>query len=450
MSSRLSHISNVALRRIRVLCVSIEASGDRLLALVIQALKKAHQGEIELMGVGGPLSQAEGLDSLIDPKKLAAHGLIEALHVLPQTIRAYMSLRQMARNIDLCLFVDAPEINMRLLAYIKTHKSIDIRQTKVLYIAPPQVWAWRSYRAKKLALADQLFCLFNFEAKWFQQHHINAHLIGHPLALTQVSVSSLDHNKSLESEEDQKRKQKPLVIALFPGSRQSSVKLCLELAILSLAKFALALKQALIIQVAVTPWVKERLYSKLIAKAQRRLIKEGWVRSTQQVVTLEQTLETEVLEHRSNPESCITLKPIKQSVYHSQLSSFQAHPALNNAIFSVCYAGTATLESALSGVIPLSLAPLSKVSAWLAKRLIRVEHCTLPNLCLNERAFPELHLEQCTPESILITLVQMYENLDTYQAQFERLRIVLKPWAEKELMNSLKYHLNSTTNLTIT
>ena len=87
--------------KLRVLCVSIEASGDRLLALTLQALKKTFLGDIDLIGIGGQYSQAEGLVSLVDPKTLAAHGLSEALHVLPQSIKAYYKLKQAAHNVDL-------------------------------------------------------------------------------------------------------------------------------------------------------------------------------------------------------------------------------------------------------------------------------------------------------------------------------------------------------------
>ena len=103
------------MRQIRLLCVSIEASGDRLLAHVLSHLKShasTHEAQVlsersksphlhlQFIGIGGPRSQAEGLESVIDPTKLAAHGLTEALSVLPDTLRAWRLLKHLARDVD--------------------------------------------------------------------------------------------------------------------------------------------------------------------------------------------------------------------------------------------------------------------------------------------------------------------------------------------------------------
>ena len=144
------------------LCVSIEASGDRLLAEMIRTLKRREGQKYRLVGVGGPLSQGEGLESIIDPSRLAAHGLIEALAVLPQTWSIINHLNRLCVEADLLLLVDAPEINMRLLRWVKAHHMPQVRATPVVYLAPPQAWAWRPRRAQTIALADEVGCLFNF------------------------------------------------------------------------------------------------------------------------------------------------------------------------------------------------------------------------------------------------------------------------------------------------
>ena len=118
-----------------MLCVAIEASGDRLLAHTLKTLqstspdlplKAPHEHHSkhtwELIGIGGPQSQAAGLDTLIDPQMLAAHGLTEALRVLPATLRAWRLLKKIALQVDAYLLVDAPELNMRLLRWVKTHR----------------------------------------------------------------------------------------------------------------------------------------------------------------------------------------------------------------------------------------------------------------------------------------------------------------------------------------
>jgi lipid-A-disaccharide synthase len=66
------------------------------------------------------------------------------------------------------------------------------------------------------------------------------------------------------------------------------------------------------------------------------------------------------------------------------------HPALRRADLAICYAGTSTLESTLSGVPVVTISPLSRLSAYVARRVIKLDHCALPNLILARRAFPEL------------------------------------------------------------
>ena len=418
-------------KKLRVLCVSIEASGDRLLALSIQALKKSYSGRLELVGIGGEYSQAEGLISFTDPKTLAAHGLSEALHVLPQSINAYYKLKHLAHDIDLCMLVDSPELSMRLLSWIKTHRIENIRKTTVFYIAPPQVWAWRSHRAKTLALADELLCLFNFEVQWFKSRNINARLIGHPMAINQDQAKLQKVVGSILK--------KGLVIAFFPGSRQSSVSRSFRLGLLSLAEFAAATKQMVTIQIAYTSWIKKDLYLKYIKAVQVQLLSRGWHKSEPADEEYNQGLE-----QWSTHEAGIRWNLIDSNSILSNKSMVpsQRHIALEQASFSVCHAGTSTLESALAGVVPVSIAPLSKLSAFMAKRLINIEHCALPNLCLNRRAFPEVHAEKCNVESLLKALIKVYQHLDHYQDELIELKQIVKPWSEQDMMGSIKSQLS--------
>ncbi|MAD60923.1 MAG: hypothetical protein CMH49_05345 [Myxococcales bacterium] len=418
-------------KKLRVLCVSIEASGDRLLALGIQAFKKSYPGSLELVGIGGQHSQAEGLVSFIDPKKLAAHGLSEALHVLPQSINAYYKLKQLAHDVDFCMLVDSPELSMRLLSWIKTHRIESIRKTTVFYIAPPQVWAWRSHRAKTLALADELLCLFNFEAQWFKNRHISARLIGHPMAIKQDEAKLQKGVGSIFK--------KGLVIAFFPGSRQSSVSRSFLLGLLSLAEFAVATKQMITINIAYTSWVNKDVYLKYIKAVQIQLLSWGWHKSEPADEEYNQGFE-----QWSTHEVGIRWNDIDSNSILSDQSIVpsQRHIALKQASFSVCHAGTSTLESALAGVVPVSIAPLSKLSTFMAKRLINIEHCALPNLCLNRRAFPEVHAETCHVESVVKALIKVYKHLDHYQDQLIELRQIVKPWSEQDMMASIKSQLS--------
>jgi lipid-A-disaccharide synthase len=50
------------------------------------------------------------------------------------------------------------------------------------------------------------------------------------------------------------------------------------------------------------------------------------------------------------------------------------------------------------------------LTAWIARRYIKVDYFTLINLILKRRAIPELLQEECTPERLAAELVQLFTN----------------------------------------
>ena len=180
-----------------VLCVAGEPSGDALLAPVVEALGARGYRAI---GVGGPLSVAAGLSLLAPYEGLAASGFIDAVGTVPATVRAYRRLSAACVQTVAAVFVDFPEVNTRLL------RRVAKMGRPSLYIAPPQAWAWRPWRARRLRLADEIGCLFRFEAEWYQRRGVSARFVGHPLATQPAPpVESPD-------------------VALLPGSRWPKVR----------------------------------------------------------------------------------------------------------------------------------------------------------------------------------------------------------------------------------
>ena len=114
-----------------ILCIATEASGDLLLSKLLPTLRALYPLDY-FVGIGGPLSEEAGLHVLFDPRKLAAHGLTEALGVLPATLRALKLMRRILTKglslsflstttdsthieVKAVLLIDAPELNMRVL-----------------------------------------------------------------------------------------------------------------------------------------------------------------------------------------------------------------------------------------------------------------------------------------------------------------------------------------------
>ncbi|MEE2645107.1 MAG: hypothetical protein VYD19_09260 [Myxococcota bacterium] len=216
-----------------LLCVAGEASGDALLADVLTQLHR-EDPSLSFVGVGGPRSVNAGLQSIIDPVTLAAHGVSEAIGTIPAFLRALKALKMLIPGSRALLLVDFPELNGRLLRAAKRQRR------PVAWLAPPQAWAWRSWRWRLVARADWVGCLFPFSASWYATHGVNVQEVGHPLfARPPLSAPERDG------------------VALFPGSRQSVVRRHLPLLLEAAAQLQ-ERDPGRLISLAASPWLSRR------------------------------------------------------------------------------------------------------------------------------------------------------------------------------------------------
>ena len=153
-----------------------EASGDEHAAKLITALRR-RLPEARFVGVGGEKMAAAGCEILLD---LTA----EAQMLGGPFLKAYFwwrTVRRIQRSIrdlrpDLHIPVDSPALNWHLAKAAKRAGA-----TVVYYIAP-QVWAWGTWRVRKLArLTDHVACILPFEQRYLRHRNVRATFIGHPL-----------------------------------------------------------------------------------------------------------------------------------------------------------------------------------------------------------------------------------------------------------------------------
>lgn len=89
----------------------------------------------------------------------------------------------------------------------------------VLYLSPPQVWAWGRWRVSALrAAADQVVCLFRFEEAFLRARGVDARCFGYPLlGSVRTSLSREQVLTRLGFEPEQR------YVAYLPGSRPGEI-----------------------------------------------------------------------------------------------------------------------------------------------------------------------------------------------------------------------------------
>ena len=155
------------------------------------------------VGVGGPLMQEKGLQPLWDYNELPVSGVGD---VVPK----YFSLKKVfeivsdAAESKKCLAIvaiDYPGFNMRLARLAKKWGK------PMLYVAPPQIWAWKSKRASLFKQAGniRLAVFFDIEANAYRQLEIDTVRIKHPVTNWKPLYAELKSD-----------------ILILPGSRRES------------------------------------------------------------------------------------------------------------------------------------------------------------------------------------------------------------------------------------
>jgi lipid-A-disaccharide synthase len=175
---------------------------------------RARLPEVEAIGYGGPQMAAAGCQLHTDLTALAVMWFLSVL----VNIHKFLALAGRADRYfrhhrpDAVVLIDYPGFNWWIARRAKAHG------IPVFYYAPPQIWAWASWRIKKMRrFVDHVLCALPFEARWFADRGCRATLVGHPF-FDEVEREPLDA-QFLHAQADASR---PLV-TILPGSRTQEV-----------------------------------------------------------------------------------------------------------------------------------------------------------------------------------------------------------------------------------
>ncbi len=191
-----------------------EPSGDLHGANLIRRLRELDPG-IEAVGYGGPEMAAAGCKLHTDLTALAVMWILRVI----LNIHKFLALAGRAdryfrhQRPDAVVLVDYPGFNWWIARRAKAHG------IPVFYFAPPQIWAWASWRIRKVRkFVDHVLCSLPFEARWYAERGANATFVGHPY-FDEVRRQQFDA-EFLAARQDPQR---PLV-AILPGSRTQEVE----------------------------------------------------------------------------------------------------------------------------------------------------------------------------------------------------------------------------------
>lgn len=355
--------------RLRIGVVAGEPSGDILGARLLAALQSQFD-EVVVEGIGGPLMQAQGLQSLFPMERLSVMGFIEPLQRLPELLRIRRKVLRHFRDNppDLFLGIDSPDFNLAI--------ERKLRRCGVLsaHLVSPSVWAWRQGRVRKIKRAvDLMLCLFPFEIDIYQRHAIPVRFVGHPLA------DEIDPQLSRQAARDALGvAAASKLVALLPGSRESEVRYLAP----RFLQCARSLYQA-------DPDIRFLLPA---ANAARR-------------AEIDRQLQM-------YPELPLTVL------------SGQAREALAAADVVLLASGTATLEAALSQCPMVVTYRMSGLSWWLVSRLVRTPFAALPNILGGRALVPELIQGDATAAAMAAALQSLLSDPETAQRQLQGFSVI--------------------------
>ncbi|MDP2581757.1 lipid-A-disaccharide synthase [Shimia thalassica] len=198
-----------------VFLVAGEMSGDRLGAALMEGLKEVAP-DVRFSGVGGPLMQAQGMQSLFPMDELSVMGIAE---VLPKYRHLKRRMHQTAEAVlaaqpDVLITIDSPDFCLRVAKEVKAKSNI-----RTVHYVAPSVWAWRPKRAVKMArVIDQVLALLPFEPPYMEAVGMRCDFVGHPV----VSEPVATEGEVQAFRDDHGIGDAPLLIAL-PGSRRGEV-----------------------------------------------------------------------------------------------------------------------------------------------------------------------------------------------------------------------------------
>jgi len=352
-----------------IMLVAGDPSGDGHASRVVAALRRLAPG-VRVFGMGGPKLAAAGMDVREDLTRQALIGFWEVAKHLPSILRRMRQCEDWLDNErpDLLVLVDYPGFNLRLAE--KAAK----RGIPVCYFIAPQVWAWHRERVKAMRRDIQkLLVIIPFEEKFFREEGLDTTYVGNPLVgvVPRKGASRPATLRMLAMRPDAYP-----VVAILPGSRKSELK---------------------------------RIWPVLLDAA--RALRQRYPKAAF-VVPRPHALRVSDYPDLME-DDCISFV---------DAPGWDARLACDLAWVK---SGTSTVETALLGTPMMVVYKVAAVSAFMARRLLKLTQVGMVNILAKKPSVPELLQEDFTGEKLAEatqTLLDSPVALKAQKAQFAQVR----------------------------
>ncbi|MCQ2115797.1 MAG: lipid-A-disaccharide synthase [Bacteroidales bacterium] len=344
-----------------------EASGDLHGSNLMKGIY-SRQPDAQIRFWGGRMMASVGGELVQDYREGAVMGFTD---VIGKAGKLLANLKRCRLDIldwkpDVVILIDYPGFNFRIAEF--AHKA----GFKVFYYIAPKVWASREGRIRKIRrYVDKLFIVFPFEIPYFTRQKIDFVYKGNPL------VDAVDGSKAMNTDRETFLSESGLpdkpYIAMLAGSRKGEISRMMPV----LAEIATTLKSI--------PQYAD--YQFVVAGAPSR--------------------------------DSSDYEPFPDQVDSMKLVFGRTQEVVRFAEAAIVNSGTASLETVLLGTPQVVCWSTSKVTAFVARRILhvmdRIKFISLGNLCVDRLVFKELVQEDFTSEKVIAELRHILED-SSYRA----------------------------------
>ena len=345
----------------KIFVLTGEPSGDRLASTVISKIKQSNPN-IEYLCVGGSHLNELGIKSIFDIKEITYIAFTSVLlNIFKIRNRINKTVDEIIKfNPDILFSVDSPDFSLRV-SKIAKRKNHNI---KTIHFIAPKVWAWREGRVKKMKkYLDHILLLFKFEKKYFDKENLLNTFVGHPLLDDEIKS-----NIKLDNLISNNKKH----ISLFPGSRESEIKIHAPI----LFKFIKKMNE------------KEKDFNFIFHSTDKF---------------------KNYLINLLNKENIPNFEVISDDKIKKEM--------LKKSIFAVVKSGTVSLEVCKLNIPSIIIYKMNYINYFIAKLFLKIKFANMLNIINDKEIIPELIQKDCNPDEIFKSVYYLLKKPELIERQ---------------------------------